>query len=263
MKTETFAASASTNYELREEGGLGTRQVVKIQGDQLNLTRKDGFGAWELDGLNAETEELETTEVNNVASGIDELEIVGVRPKFSFKGQQLITADLQLNEIPELQQDPRQFNLAMNQLLTELNQNGFTIYENPDATLISTFGSVAVGTESGIVYNLNFGKSIDGDESEIEIGAANPKDTVETDDSTTEDVESGGEESTQPADENETSGQDGKSDSKNRFLMIRIGFDETLLGDRPGQTNTTGRTRGPRRVHATGQKDGRGRRDFR
>ena len=223
------------NYELKERGGLTRRQVVKLQGDQLSFSRGDGSGAWSLEGLKEEAEELETSRINEITSALDQMKIVGVRPKFKYKGQQLVTADLEINENPEFQEDPREFNNAMARLLSELDSRGFTIYENPDPTLISTFGSMTVGLADGVSYLLNFGKSVDGDDKAIEIGSATD---AESTDESGSDTGNDSNESTEAENAQDNAGdtedaETEKDDSKNRYLMIRVSFDESLLGERP------------------------------
>jgi len=121
--------------------------------------------------------------------------------------------------------------------LNELTGRGFAILEDPDPVLISTFGSMRIGTTEGVAYVLNFGKAVEGDEKAIEIGSSEP-----SKDETSESAE--GDESDSSADGDPASDADTdaaesdaeadkETDSKNRYLMIRVLFDESLLGDRP------------------------------
>lgn len=232
------------NYELKEQGGLASRQIYKLEGDKLAFTRLEGVGKWNLDGLDEATEQLDDKRVTDIVNVLDTMKIVGVRPKFKFKDQLLLTPDLKVNQIPELQQDPREFSVAMAKLQNELAQRGFNFIKNPDLTLVSNGGELSVGTDEGVVYSLNFGKSVEGDESAIEIGAVEESaesssnktestaSTDKTDESTTSDAAVGSAENESAADEQSTDTTT-ETESKNRYLMIRVGFDETLLGEKP------------------------------
>ncbi len=233
------------NYELKEQGGLASRQIFKVAGDNLLFTRDDGFGAWKLQGSDEATETLDNKPVTDIVNVLDNMKIVGVRPKFKYKDQLLLTADLKVNQIPELQQNPREFNVAMAKLQNELSQRGFNFIKNPDLTLVSNGGELSVGTDEGVVYSLNFGKSVEGDESAIEIGNseevadagskdAEPTDSAEGENKQTE--TSGAEPAatnTATTEGEPSAATANESEAKNRYLMIRVSFDESLLGERP------------------------------
>ena len=230
------------NYELQEQADpLGRlTQLFKKQGDQLLFSREDAGGTWILDGLNEDNEEFDAAKLNTAASTLANLKIVGVREKTGYNDQQLLTPDLKLNRIPELEADPAVFRQIMTRLQNELSEYGFNLapagQDSQDLMLVSTFGELKAGTDKGIVYTLQFGNPIEGDETEIEIGGKS-------------DTDSGGEEST--TDENQSDETDDSTDDEtgvdentadeptenenieNRFLMIRVEFDETLLGEKP------------------------------
>ena len=186
-----------------------------------------------------------TTEIVKV---LDEMKIVGVRPKFKYKDQLLLTPDLKVKQIPELQQNPREFNAAMAKLQSELSKRGFNFIKNPDLTLVSNGGELSIGTDEGVVYSLSFGKFVEGDESAIEIGSSGEgaddgskeaESTDSADDGSKDQTESGEAEpasaESDPAtvDDDPTAETPAEPEAKNRYLMIRVSFDESLLGDKP------------------------------
>ena len=211
------------NYEIATSGG----RLAQQQGDQLWLRREDGVGNWVLDGVNAEVETFEESKATTAVSTLDELKIVGVRPKMEYQGQSLITPDLKINEIPELMKDPAQFNRRLQELQVQLIEYGFNLLPTEvegQLQLVSNFGELEVGTGAGVLYTMQFGKSLDGDEGEIEIGS--PKDEKAAD-------EDSGEEKTEDGAAAEGANESKEEDIKNRYVMIRVSLDEKLLGEKP------------------------------
>jgi hypothetical protein len=60
--------------DINEEGRI-------IDRERVELSRKDTAAQWQMAGLDEATEEVDRTAVDNLLRNIDELEIVGVRPK--------------------------------------------------------------------------------------------------------------------------------------------------------------------------------------
>ena len=211
------------NYEIA--GGAGGRLIQK-QGDQLWMRREGGAGSWKLDGVNEETETFEEAKATTAVSTLDELKIAGVRPKMEYQDQPLITADLKINEIPELMKEPEQFNMMLQQLQVQLIEYGFNLLPTEvegQLKLVSSVGELEVGTSAGVLYTLQFGKTLDGDEDEIEIGLSS-------------DSEAAAESSAEETGEGETSEAEEKANDeniKNRYAMVRVSFDEKLLSGKP------------------------------
>ena len=65
------------NYSINEQRGTIEKKEL------LQFTKKDleTSGDWELDGLNEEAEELDKSPISTIATNLDQLKIVGVRPK--------------------------------------------------------------------------------------------------------------------------------------------------------------------------------------
>ena len=241
---------AIDNYELKEQADpLGrVTQLYKKQGDQLMFNRPDGMGDWTLDGLNEANEELDATPVGDAISTLSELKIVGVRKKTGYKDEQLLTPDLKLNRIEELEKNIPLFQQIMAQFQNELSEYGFNLAPTgngaQDLMLVSNFGEMKAGTENGVVYTLQFGNPIEGDENEIEIGGESDKksgetpaepDAKEEDGAETSDPADGSEEPTDIAAKNamDEAADEKQEAIKNRFLMIRVAFDEEMLGEKP------------------------------
>ena len=155
---------AIDNYELKEEADpLGRlTQLFKKQGDQLLLDREDGFGQWKLEGL-ADSMELDDAKVNKAVTTLSDLKIVGVRKKTGYKDEQLLTPDLKLNRIEELEQNLPLFQRIMAQLQNELSEYGFNLapagQNSQDLILVSNYGELMAGTNDGVVYHVAVWKS--------------------------------------------------------------------------------------------------------
>ncbi len=245
------------NYELEEEAAdpLGrVARLFKKQGDQMTFRRDGDFGPWKMDDLDEATQQINPAKISSAVSTLDELKIVGVRPKTKYKNQQILTADLKLNKIPELEQNPTEFRRLIAQVQNELMDKGFNLAptgNSGEITLVSALGEMTLGTADGRLYTLQFGKAVSGDEDEIEIGSVtssdesksgepNEKDEIKSDANAQPgnptSIEASNTETTQPNGENSDSTdktKDTEEEVKNRYLMVRIAFDESLLGEKP------------------------------
>jgi len=202
------------NYKIEERGvgQFGLPQLSKVQGDQLYLNRPSPADPWNLAGLDPQTEAIQTDRVNEILGVLDEMVIVGVRPKFKFEGQQLLTPELTPADIPEFKTDQQKAAQAYQALQEELMDKGFNLAgTQAKLELASENGELEFGTSKGMRYRLHIGGKAEAEDESIEIGSTDDKDT---------ESESDGEE-TAPADDS------------NRFVYVRVTFDETLLGDRP------------------------------
>ena len=234
---------AIDNYSIEEDRSAapanGMTALYKAQGDKIEVTRKSSTEPWELEGLEPKTEELDSTKINELIGVLDQMKIVGVRPKFKYKNHLLLTADLQLNRQPEFEANPQEFGQAIVQLQNELDQKGFNLAGNAEKMeLVSQQGELQLGTDQGIVYTLHIGKDVEGDEQAIEIG------TPSADNEKTADKESKKDDTKEPnanaegtktddAGDPKTPEDDPLADAKNRYLMIRVSFDEGLINPKP------------------------------
>ena len=228
------------SYELvAQKDQLGrTVQISKKPGDKIALSRPDAFGTWLMQGLRADIETLKTQEVNATVRIAENLEIRGVRPKFTWKGLQLITPDLKLNLDPSLVQNGESFQKAILHLQDELAERGFNLVAGdagPDSlALVAEYGEVELGCDDGLSYSLYFGKSVSGDEKTIEIGDSTAEISV-SDEPKSGEVAATGEDLVQPPNADEPAGDKPADDAEglNRFVMVRVSVDESLLGAAP------------------------------
>ena len=229
------------NYELEEQAdplGRVTR-LFKKQGDLMRFDRDSGAGPWTMQGLDLNTNSLDSAKINDAVRTLDNLKIVGVRKKTDYKGQQLLNADLTLNEIEELKSNIPLFRQIMAETQAELSNNGFNLAPaaqgSEKLTIVSASGEVSAGTGDGVVYTMHFGNPVSGGDEEIEIGNSNSE---AKEPQTGEEKNEDEAEVQQPAAEGQlpdAEAEDDKEEIKNRFLMIRVAFDETLLSDKPNE----------------------------
>lgn len=249
------------NYQLSEERNnpLGqVRSLTKVQGDQLTLSRPTSTEPWGLKDLKTETEELQASQVNDIVNTLTELKISGVRPKVKYEGKLLLTPDLKLNQELQNVANPKALQAAILQMQDELEERGFSLAGTQQKLeLVSSSGELAVGTSEGLLYTLQFGKEVEGEDKAIEIGdgtqpvstanaavdskLADNKDAdaaeTRTDSNDASEGENAAEQTTEEKLSDKKSGDDESSDdngeTKNRYLMIRVSFDESLLGEKP------------------------------
>ena len=224
------------NYEVTERAGdiLGqTKELSKTQGEQITFDRPDGTSDWVLEGLRANVEEQVDKRLNQIIDVLDNVEIVDVRPKMTFMGKQLLAADLSLNSDPEFKKGPQGLGEALNELRFEMNEKGFTLIPSEDENgqmkleFYCRRGELEAGTDEGVLYTLMFGNSATGGNQAIEIGK-------QSDDSEDAEDDPAGDKSEEGESETDA-GQDSKEaeEGDNRYLMIQVNFDESLLGSKP------------------------------
>lgn len=222
------------DYQLREEAGdaFGTvRTLAKIPGKPSTLTRSTGLDPWSMEGLDSAKFELNTAKVNEVAGTLAELNIVGVRPKFKWNGQQLLTADLQLVTPAGLQSGTPEFEQFQEAVLTlqdELSDRGFQFAKKGEQLiLVSEAGEFVAGTEDGVAYALQFGKTVEGTEEAIEIGKGGEAAASGASGTAEKTAES------KAGDANKAAANAAAGSGKNRYVMIRVAVDPQLLGGQP------------------------------
>ena len=209
----------TTKFEEREAPlGLGLVQFPTGK-DSIKVYRGEtGPGAkWKLDNLDPKTEEINTAGVSSIQTALDGLELKGVRPKPQGLTPQL-TVDLA--KFPK-DQHPQQY---FNNIDEELVKRGFMLANSADEDpkeprflLYGQAGEMVAQSSEGLIYHLYFGKSFTGTEAEIEVGKTEIAD------------EEGKAVSEKPAKDKAE-----KSEStRNRYLFIRVGFDQSLIGNPP------------------------------
>ena len=141
------------NYSIDE-----TRGVVK-KTELLDFQKEDlkTSGDWKLEGLDEEKEELDDSPVRSIATNLNDLKIVGVRPK------------------PEGLDGNLKVNPVVKQILQQQMQSlGYFIGGDKDGKerLYSNEGELIAGTDDGVEYTLYFGEIARGSGKDIEVGAS-------------------------------------------------------------------------------------------
>ena len=190
----------------------------EYEGDDIvELTKEKPSDPWKLAGLDDAIEELRSDEISAMVTTLDDLRLVGVRPRPAFDGRPILGNDLKLNpELPkQLLDDPRARAEMFKILRVDLGEKGFLVGKDEEgqAQIVSREGELTAGTKDGVAYRLTFGSTFSGTEQEIETGTA---------------------EETKP-DGKKKDAAKGKVDDqkKSRYLIVRVNFDETLLGGPP------------------------------
>lgn len=175
------------------------------------LVKDDKTSNWQVEGL-TENEETNQDKAREVASGIADLKIVGVRVK-----PPGLKPDLRMQE-------------GVEQAI-QMQQRGFYLTKNGD--VVSNDGEAISETKDGLVYTLRFGGLILGTGDEVTAGSDDEK-AVKPEEKAEE--EKGAEEKVDPDKPKEE-----KKDAKlqeNRFLLLSVAFDESKfppIPDLPGE----------------------------
>ncbi len=184
---------------------------VEVHRDETGPTAK-----WQIAELNPETEEISTSGIGEIQTGLDSLVLIGVRPK-----PQGLTPNLTLDfeKFPKNQEPNNYFG----ELRSELASRGFhLVMPRREQTeekflLFGDGGELVAQSNEGLVYHLHFGAAFNGTTEDIEVGK-------------TEVADEKGEE---VADPDAAKDANKPKQTLSRFLFIRVEFDESLLGKAP------------------------------
>lgn len=186
--------------------------------DVVELTKDKPSDPWKLAGLDESTEELKSDDINAMVTTLDDLRLVGVRPRPAFDGRPILNANLKVELPKQLLDDPRVRSEVIKVLRADLGEKGFRVGQDDEGQtqIVSREGELTAGTKDGVVYKLTFGSVFSGTEQEIETGAA---------------------------EEPKADGKEKKKDAskqlddqrKSRYLIVRVNFDESLLGNPPAE----------------------------
>lgn len=197
------------SVEFTPEGG------GSLTGKESNrLTRASASDKWKLEGLDEATEEVNEDEVRKLVQSLDDLKIVGVRPK-----NEKLKKRLQDDQGLAIDDRTRR----------ELEEIGFFIIRLPDRkgmTMISQEGDLFAVTEQGVAYELHFGSVFTGSEEEVEAGFIKQGDEKADADADAKAAEK----------KKEDEDADPKSIGrkiKSRYLFAQAQFDPSALGAKP------------------------------
>ena len=175
------------NYSVDEAEG-----IVR-PGEKLVAVKKDG--AWAVEGMDEEKEEVATDKVDDAGRVLGDMKIVGVRPKPPGLDAKLMAPTMEGEMIRR-----------------SLVSRGFFLAS--DGRLYSNEGDLLVTTKEGVVYTLRFG--------EIVYGSA-------------EEVSAGSEDETERGKEEEGEGNEKKELRPNRYLMVTVDFDLSFFPKPDGE----------------------------
>ena len=248
------------NYEIEERssGLFGqTKSLMKKPGDQITLTRPSSTEDWALEGLDEKSETLKEPEVSAIVGVLDDMAIVDVKRKPTLDGKILLDADLNYSVTPEQaklmavrtqaeldrlspteQAEFQRLQIAVAELQQDLQGRGFNFGSTGQKLeLVSAGGEVKAGTSDGLLYTLHVGKAKSGGESDIKVGGTKEDEASDQEDGD-DSVDSADSADSDTADVKEDeAGKEPKADAEsdtsdgNRYVLIRVGFDESLLGE--------------------------------
>ncbi|MEZ6032444.1 MAG: DUF4340 domain-containing protein [Planctomycetaceae bacterium] len=196
-----------------------------LRGESLEFDKDATANKWTVADLDAATESVKEAPINDLARNLDQLKIVGVRPKPEGLNADLtVSADLANNPV------------IMQILQADMQRQGFFIARGEDGRrkLVSNEGELVAGTKNGVRYTLYFGEIARGSAKDIETGL-NEKKSTDGDATDTEAVEEKHDAATDSGD------NPPKPDAKpadaetgpRRYLLVKVDFDESLLGKKP------------------------------
>jgi len=193
-------------------------QGAIVKGDYMVLDRESSTSDWKLKDLKEGEEQLKTTDINNMLTALDDLAIVGVRPK-----PEGISADLRTAK-----------SMSLNTLdMIDLQERGFFIVPQ-QGRIFSNEGELLVGTDEGVLYALRFGEEFSGTDVDIEVGSKKKAEDKAGDsgENKAEDAASESEDADKPA--NNAGEGEAKDDLlKSRYLFVTVQFDKDLIGPEP------------------------------
>lgn len=188
----------------------------EYEGDEVvELTKEKSADPWKLTGLDEAAEELKSDDITTMVTTLDDLRLVGVRPRPAFEGRPILNADLKVDLPKELIANPDVRAQVVKMLRTDLGEKGFRVGQDDEGQtqIVSREGELTAGTKDGVVYKLTFGSVFSGSEQEIETG------------NTEADKGDGKTKKAAKPKEDEL--------KKSRYLIVRVNFDESLVGTPP------------------------------
>ena len=245
------------NYQIQERSGgvFGhVKELMKVQGDDLSLSRPSSTEDWELKKLIPESEQVKQSAVTDIVDVLDEMAIVDVEKKPTLDGRILLDADLNYSvtpaqaklmsittqrELDALSQDQQlefqSLQMGIMELQRDLESKGFSFGQTGEKLeLVSAGGEMRAGTSDGLRYTLHVGKKPTKAVSEINVAGAKDESSEQV-----KDEENAGEGGDDNAEEDAADEPDAKEESpegdsaedSNRYVLIRVAFDESLLDD--------------------------------
>ena len=204
-------------YSVDEEQG------AILQGEVFDFQKDKTTSKWDMKGLNPDIESLKEAAVTDITKNLDQLKIVGVRPK-----PEGLNADLTVS--PEVSQNP----LLVQVLQSDMQRQGFYIArgENKKVKLVSNEGELLAGTNNGVRYTLYFGEIARGTAKDIETGLNDKKPAEGEAKTEGGEAKADGEKAAESAEAAASKPEDSESGPR-RYLLVKVDYDESLLGPKP------------------------------
>lgn len=201
-------------YSIDEEQG------AIVDAEKLVFGKDSASNKWTLEGLDPEAESMKESAVNDLARNLDQLKIVGVRPKPAG-----LNADLTVTS--EVANNP----IILQVLQADMQRQGFFIArgEGGKRKLVSNEGEVVAGTKNGVRYTLYFGEIARGTDKEIETGLNETKSGADAAGPEGEEKQADEEGAAPAADEDPADPLSGPR----RYVLVKVQFDESLMGEKP------------------------------
>lgn len=208
-------------YSVDEEQG------AILQGEVFDFQKDKTTSKWTMNGLNPDMESLKEAAVTDITRNLDQLKIVGVRPK-----PEGLNADLTVS--PEVAQNP----LLRQVLQSDMQRQGFYIArgENNQVKLVSNEGELLAGTNNGVRYTLYFGEIARGTAKDIETGLNDKKPAEGEAKAEGGEAKAEGEKPAEGAEADAAKPEDKPEDTESgprRYLLVKVDYDESLLGPKP------------------------------
>ena len=208
-------------YSVDEEQG------AIVRGDRFDFSKDKTTSKWSMKGLDESVASLKETAVTEITRNLDQLKIVGVRPKPAG-----LNSDLTIDSnvpLAELKQEA---------LFKEMQLQGFYIGSagNGKLKLASNEGELIAGTNNGVQYTLYFGEIARGTAKDIETGLNDKKPAEGEAKTEGGEAKAEGEKAAEGAEADAVKPEDKPEDSESgprRYLLVKVDYDESLLGPKP------------------------------
>lgn len=227
-ETDLLKASGSDITRLRASRPRKNADDEYEGDDIVEMTREKFGDPWKMSDLDEAAEELKVAEIDAMATTLDDLRLVGVRPRPEFQGKPILNADLKVDLPKQLIANPEIRNQVVKMLRADLGEKGFEVGQDAEGRpqIVSKEGDLSAGTRDGVLYRLTFGGVFSGTEQEIEIGnqSEDDKPDDQSDDKTKQKI---------AAKQKPAAKAKPEEQKKNRYLIVRVSFDDKLLPPPP------------------------------
>ncbi len=208
IETDLLQLTAGAIRKIDVDSYSYDEQAVQLKNrSHFIVQRDDSSGPWKISEMK-DTEEPHTENIGQMTGALDDLRIVGVRPK-----PPILTRDLKFAgefKVKERMTPEQVFALRSLQ-----GQGYYFLQQGKEVHLISNEGEVQVSCDDGVIYTLRFGEVAPGSDEELTAGAGEP-----------------------PKEEKKDEKKEEKKPlfgGEHRYLLVTARFDAALLGASPAE----------------------------